>query len=178
MSDPIKFIFRFLLFLLVQALVLNHIPPLHRFITPYLYYLFLLWLPFSVSRISLLLSAFALGFSLDLFTKTPGLHTSASLLVGYLRPFLINLMVPKDTRELTLGSPSWQSMGGLSYLLFVVLLTGVHHVWLVLIEWMSFGDILYFTGKVIGTTLISLLLIMITELIFRPFKKASRRSFS
>jgi hypothetical protein len=87
-------------------------------------------------------------------------------------------MVPKDTRELTLGSPSWQSMGGISYLLFVVLLTLVHHAWLILIEWMSFGNFLYFTGKVIGTTLISLLLIMITELIFRPFKKANRRSFS
>ncbi len=172
MSDPIKYTLRIVLFILVQALVLNHIPPLHRFITPSVYFLFLLWLPFSISRIGLLLSGFVLGFAVDLFTHTPGLHASAAVMVAYFRPFLLNLMVPKDTRELAVGSPSIQSMGGLAYLLFAAVLTLMHHGWLVLLEWMTFASFLFFVGKVLASTLTSLLLIMIAELIFRPFKKA------
>ncbi len=175
MSDPIKYLLRFALFLFVQAFVLNHMPPLHRFITPYLYYLFLIWMPFSMGRVGLLFTGFLLGITLDVFTKSPGLHASASLLVAYLRPFLINLMVPKDTRELAVGSPGIQSMGAASYILFITLLTLFHHGWLVLLEWMTFGSFIYFVGKVFFSSLVSLLLILLTELLFRPVQKAKRR---
>ena len=50
--------------------VLNQVPPLHELVTPYLYFLFILWLPFRTGRISLMLMAFALGFAVDSFTKT------------------------------------------------------------------------------------------------------------
>lgn len=175
MSDPLKYLFRFLLLLFVQAFVLNYIPPLHRFITPYLYFVFLIWMPFNTGRVTLLVLAFFLGISLDAFTKSPGLHASAAVLVAYLRPFLLNLMVPKDTRELAIGSPSIQTMGLASYLLFIALLTFFHHGWLVFLEWMNFGSFLFFIGKVFFSTLVSLLLILITELIFRPVKKVKRR---
>jgi rod shape-determining protein MreD len=175
MSEPIKQIVRFILFILVQALVLSHMPPVHRFITPYLYFLFILWLPFFSSRVWVLIIGFITGFTLDLFTKTPGLHASACLMVAYLRPFLISLLVPKETKELTLGSPSVKSMGGASYSVYVILLTLVHHGWLVLLEWMSFGSFLYFLGKVLFSGLVSLLLILVTEMLFRPLKKGGDR---
>lgn len=175
MSEPLKQIIRFILFILVQALVLSHMPPVHRFITPYLYYLFILWLPFFSSRVWVLLIGFITGFTLDLFTKTPGLHASACVLVAYIRPFLITLLVPKETKELTLGSPNVRSMGGASYSVYVIILTLVHHGWLVLLEWMSFGSFFYFIGKVFFSGLVSLLLILITEMLFRPLKKAKDR---
>ena len=155
-----------MLFVLVQALVLNHMPPLHRFITPYLYFLFILWMPFKTSRSSLLIISFLLGFSLDMFLKTPGLHAAPCVLIAYLRPFIINLLVPKETKELSLGSPSRTTMGFAPYALYVVVLTFVHHSYLVLLEWMQFGNFWYFIGKVFFTTLVSLMLITITELLF------------
>jgi len=109
--------------------------------------------------------------AVDLFTKTPGLHASACLVVAYLRPFLINLLVPKETKELTLGSPSIKSMGFSSYAFYVVVLTLFHHGWLTFLEWMSFGDLVYFAGKVFFSTLVSLLLILIAEMLFRPVRK-------
>jgi hypothetical protein len=80
-------------------------------------------------------------------------------------------LVPSETKELKTGSPSIRSMGITSYALFVLILTLFHHVWLVFLEWMSFGNIVYFLGKVFFTTLVSLLLILITELLFRPIRK-------
>ncbi|QGW29557.1 rod shape-determining protein MreD [Phnomibacter ginsenosidimutans] len=172
MSEPVKQIIRFILLVLVQALVLNHMPALHRFVTPYLYFLFLIWLPFNVSRPWMLILGFITGFALDLFTKTPGLHASACLWLAYMRTPLLKLLLPGETKELKTGSsPSVRSMGLTTYILFVVMLTLFHHVWLVMLEWMSFGTFLYFLGKVLFTTLASLLLILIAELLFRPIRK-------
>ncbi len=166
MAEPIKIIFRFILFILVQALVLNQMPPLHRFITPYLYFLFILWMPFKTSRSSLLIVGFLLGILLDFFLKAPGLHAAPCVLIAYLRPFIIILLVPKETKELSLGSPSKTTMGLAPYALYVVVLTLVHHSYLVLLEMMQFPSFLYFFGKIFFTTLVSLLLIIITELLF------------
>ena len=166
MSEPIKIFFRFILFVLVQALVLSHMPTLQGFITPYLYFLFILWMPFKTGRLSLLVIGFLLGFSLDMFTLTPGLHAAPCVLIAYLRPFIINMLVPRETKELSLGSPSRITMSIAPYILYVTLLTFMHHLYLVLLEWMYFGNILYFFGKVFFSTIVSLLLITITELLF------------
>ncbi len=49
---------RYILFILVQVYVLFQIPPLHRFVVPYLYFLYILWLPFNMSRTNLLIVSF------------------------------------------------------------------------------------------------------------------------
>jgi hypothetical protein len=154
------------MFILVQVYVLNQIPPLHRFITPYLYFLFILWLPFTISRFALLVVAFLFGLSLDYFTSTPGLHAAPCVLIAYLRPFLINILIVQEGSEQSYTEPSIKSMGPAPYGLYVFLLTFIHHFYLVLIEWISFGDFLYFLGKVAATTGISILLIFITEMLF------------
>jgi len=58
------------------------------------------------------------------------------------------------------------SMGWAPYAGYVGLLTFIHHFYLVLIEWLQFGDFVYFLGKVIGTTLVSFLMIILSELLF------------
>jgi hypothetical protein len=86
-------------------------------------------------------------------------------------------MVPKDTRELAVGSPSVRTMGGTSYFLFLALLTFFHHTWLVLLEWMTFANFGYFVGKVLASTVVTLALMLVTELIFRPVGKQKQRSY-
>lgn len=175
MSEPVKQIVRFILFILVQALVLSHMPPVHRFVTPYLYFLFILWLPFYSNRLWVLIIAFLTGFSLDAFTKTPGLHASACVMMAFVRPLLITLLIPRETKELTLGSPGIKSMGFASYAVYVVTLTLFHHSWLIMLEAMNPGGFVYFIGKVFFSTLLSLVLILITEMLFRPLKKSGAR---
>jgi hypothetical protein len=174
MSQLVRNIIRFVMFILVQVYVLNQIPPLHQFITPYLYFLFILWLPFSVSRFALLLVSFFFGLTLDYFMGTPGLHAAPCVLIAYLRPFLINLLISQEGQELNYAEPSIKSLGFAPYALYVLIFTFIHHFYLVLIEWLQFGDILYFLGKVTATTAISLLLIFITEMLF--FRKQKFRT--
>jgi hypothetical protein len=166
MSDLVKNIFRFAIFILVQWFVLFKVPPLHRFIVPYIYYLFILWLPFSIPRFWLLVIGFLTGLSLDYFTQTPGLHAAACVLIAYIRPFIINLLLPKDTSEFNYREPSPRTMGWTPYAVYVLVLTIFHHSYMLLLEWLSFGSILTFFVKLVATTGISFLLIFTTELLF------------
>ena len=166
MSDLVKNIIRFIFFILVQWFVLFKIPPLHRFVVPYIYYLFILWLPFYIPRFWLLVIGFLTGLSLDYFTQTPGLHAAACVLIAYIRPFIINLLLPKDTSEFNYREPSPRTMGWTPYAVYVLVLTLFHHGYMLLLEWLSFGDFLTFLIKLVATTGISFLLIFTTELLF------------
>jgi len=65
-------------------------------------------------------------------------------------------------------------MGWAPYFMMVFILTLLHHGYLVFLEWMQFGTFLYFLGKVLATTGISMLLVLITELLF--FRKEKFRT--
>lgn len=166
MSDLVKNILRLIVFLAVQVFVLNKIPFLHRFIVPYLYFLFLLWLPFSISRLGLLVVGFFYGLLLDYFMQQPGLHAAACLLVAYLRPFLITLLIPKDSADFNYTEPSPKSLGWAPYAVYVLVLSLLHHSYLTFLQWLQFGTFLGFLIKVLATTAISLLLILTTDLLF------------
>ncbi len=165
MNNILKNSIRFVLFLLIQIIILNEVPPLHQFITPYLYFTFLLWLPFGTNRLTLTILGFILGYSLDIFTNTPGLHAAAATLVGYVRPTILNLLLAQETSEEVTKEPSVGTMGWGPFLIYVFLLTFIHHFYLVLLEWLQFGNFTYFIGKVIATSLMSVLLILLVELV-------------
>ncbi|MBL7744113.1 MAG: rod shape-determining protein MreD [Chitinophagaceae bacterium] len=166
MSDFLRNTIRLAIFILLQVYVLNKIPALHQFIIPILYYLFILWLPFSISRATLLLTGFITGIILDFFMMTPGLHAAPCVLIAYLRPFIINILAPKDATGFSYREPSPKAMGWTPYLVYSFVLTLAHHGYLVLLEWLSFGNFFHFVIKVIASTGISMLLIITTELLF------------
>jgi rod shape-determining protein MreD len=166
MNTLVKNIVRFILFILVQVFVLDRIH-LHQMATPYLYFLFVLWLPFRTSRAMLMIIAFITGFTLDSFRHNPGFHTAACVLIAYIRPFLINILIPQEGADANYEEPSIKSMGGFTpYLIYIGILTFIHHGWLFLLEAWQFGNIWYFLVKTVLCTAISLLLIIITELLF------------
>ena len=174
MSDLVRNTVRFVLFILVQYYVLFQIRPLHQFVVPYVYYLYVLWLPFSMGRMTLLFVSFSFGLTLDYFTQTPGLHAAACTLLAYVRGFVVNILIPQEGAEQNYKSPSPVSMGWAPYAIYVLVLTLVHHVYLVFLEWLQFGSFLFFLGKVVATTGISLMLVLITELLF--FRKEKFRT--
>ena len=166
MSDLVKNIIRLAVFTLVQVYVLDKIPHLHRFIVPYLYYLFVLWLPFSIPRLGLLALGFLCGLLLDYFKMTPGLHTAACVLVAYARPFVIGILIPKETTEFNYHEPSPRGMGWGPYMMYAFILTVLHHTYLTALEWLQFGTFLHLLVKIVATTGISMLLIFMVELLF------------
>lgn len=166
MNNLVKNSIRFILFILIQVFVLFRIQPLHQFIVPYLYFIYIFWLPFNIPRLGLTFIGFFFGLSLDYFTKTPGLHAAPCTLIAYLRPFLVNILIRQEGTELNFRSPSITSMGFAPYATFALILTLIHNGYLVFLEFLDYGSIGFFAGKVLATTGVSMLLILVTELLF------------
>lgn len=166
MSSLVKYIVRFCLFILVQVFVLDNIPPLHQLVTPYVYYLFILWLPFKMGRKTVMILAFLLGFTLDCFTKTYGLHAAPCVLIAYFRPFLINLLISQEGAESNYNEPSAKSMGFAPYFTYIAIFTLLHHSFLFFLQALQLGGYFYFVLKTFVGTGVSLLLVFLTELLF------------
>lgn len=171
MSQLVKYIFRFLLLILVQVFLLDQIR-LHQMVTPYLYFLFILWMPFRIGRARLMMLAFLLGMTLDGFRHHPGFHAAACVLMAYLRPFMINLLITREAAESNFDEPSFKAMGGFfQYFIYLASMILVHNIWLFLLETWQFSNIWYFLSKSFFSTFISLLLVLITELLFSRNQK-------
>ena len=166
MSALLRNIIRFVLFILVQVYIFNKVPPVHQFVKPYIYFLFILWLPFSINRSMQMIIAFIFGLCMDYFTGAPGMHAIPCVLIAYFRPFLLNVLLSQEKTEVSYAEPSITSLGWAQYSIYVVVLTFVHHACLVLIEWLQFGNFIFFIGKVSASTAVSILLIFVTEMLF------------
>jgi rod shape-determining protein MreD len=166
MSSFFRYFFRALVLVAVQVYLLNKVPHLHRLVVPSLYFVFVLWLPFSMSRPVLLISSFLLGLTVDYFSLTPGLHAAACVLIAYLRPYLITILMPRDTQEFQYPEPSARSMQWAPYLVYILFLSFVHHFYLTFLQWLSVGSFWSFIGRTLVGTMISFLLILTADLLF------------
>lgn len=167
MSELLKNIVRFIVLILLQVFVLNKVV-LHGYVTPYIYFLFVLLLPFTVPRWALMVGGVLLGLCLDLFMNTAGMHALACLAVAYFRPFVINILSPHDGFETQKVTPSVVSMGWAPFMTYAAILLLVHHLVYFTLEIFSFQNVLFLLFRILLSALVSWLLILIFEMLFAP----------
>ena len=73
------------LLILFQILVLNNIQ-FSGYVNPYVYIMIILVLPSVTPAWLVLIISFLTGLTIDLFSGSPGMHASATLLAGFARP--------------------------------------------------------------------------------------------
>lgn len=98
----------FVLLLLLQVLLFGHIH-LFGYATPMPYVYFLIILSLDTPRWLYLVSAFALGLAIDIFSCTPGMTSASLCAVALIAPWLLEKFRPSD-KESEDFSPSARSM--------------------------------------------------------------------
>ena len=121
--------------LLLQVLVLNNVH-LGGYATPLLYIYFILKLGTGVSRNELMLWAFFLGLSIDVFSDTPGMNAAASVLLAFFRPFILQLYIPRDVQGDLV--PSFRTIGVAPFLKYAATGVLLHSLVLLTLEYFSF----------------------------------------
>jgi rod shape-determining protein MreD len=161
-----KYIIRFLILVLLQVLVFNNIQ-VSGFINPYFYILFILLLPFETPKWSLPLIGFMLGLSIDIFTQTPGIHTSATVLMAFSRPYILSLISPREGYEP--GSYPRLYYYGLEWFVkYSVILICIHHFFLFYIEIFRISDFFATFLRAILSSVFSIIFIVLSQyFIFR-----------
>jgi rod shape-determining protein MreD len=124
MNNSIKHIARFIGFVLLQVLVLNHVL-LYGYVNPYLYVLFIILLPLNQSKIKTLFFSFLLGLSIDFFSDTGGVHAMACLFTAYVRPLVLRFSFGINYDYQTL---KFYEEGFKQRITYVSLLVFTHHL--------------------------------------------------
>lgn len=145
---------------LLQVLILNNVH-IAGYAIPLLYIYLILKFESDVSRNALMLWAFFLGLSVDIFSDTPGMNASATVLLAFLRPALLRLFVPRDTVDSLI--PSIRTMGPSPFLKYLVVSVFVHHAMLLTIEFFSFVHIGALLLRTVTSTLLTITCIMAVE---------------
>jgi len=167
----------FIVIMMVQLFILNDIV-IKSSITlmgipvfiPLIYPLILLLLPVNTPHWLTMLLGFMVGITMDLFSNTPGVHASACVVLGYVRPYLLNLFFQQNIKELGDTVPTLFRMGFRSFLLYILFALVIHHCYYYIIQIWSFKNILLIVYKTILSTLLSIILIILSQLIL-PKKK-------
>jgi cell shape-determining protein MreD len=165
----LKNIGRFVFLILFQVLILNNIQ-FGGYINPYFYIYFILLLPFETPRWLLLLSAFLLGISLDVFTNTFGLNASACVLMAFVRPFVISA-ISTGTEFMVGHSPSLKNQGMKWFAYYSIILVLVHHFALFYLEIFRFTEFFQTLLRVLLSSVFTLLIIFIAEYLSYPTEK-------
>ncbi len=165
----LKHIFRFVFLVLLQVLIINHVQ-IAGVVNPYLYIMFILFLPYETPRWLLLLLAFALGFCVDIFSETLGLHTAATVFMTFFRPFLLN-MIGSGHESDHQGEPSLQKMGFDWFLVYVSTMTLIHHTAFYFLEVFRFNEFKTTVLHILYSSILTIALILLTQYVFFFRKK-------
>jgi len=167
MISLVRYAFYFALYILVQVLILNNILFL-GFVNPYLYILFIITLPSTVTKDATLLIAFALGIIIDIFSGTPGFNALATLSVAYIKPFFQKAFGPREEHDFLV--PSFKTYGPGMFLQYCACLVLIHHLLFFIVESASLfriGDVIF---KTICSAVFTMLIVVCIE-----FFKVKRR---
>jgi rod shape-determining protein MreD len=156
-----KHIGNFIFLILFQVLILNNIQ-FSGYINPYLYVLFIVVLPFETPKWILLISGLMLGLSIDLFSNTIGMHTFATVLIAFLRPYLLKYIAPREGYE-TGSQPNLDFFGTEWFIKYVIVLILVHHFALFYMEVFKFQQFFATLLRVILSSFFTLLLVVLSQ---------------
>jgi rod shape-determining protein MreD len=154
-------IFRFVVVILFQVLVMDNVM-INGYMIPYIYLLFILLMPFETPRWIQLLSGFALGLGIDLFNGTPGMHTAASVLVAFVRPYLLELLASHDGYEPE-TYPRIHYYGFLWFLKYTLIIVLIHHMALFYLEVFQLKVFFSTLLRVILSTILSTSTIVLSQ---------------
>lgn len=173
MSAPVKIVLNFILIMIIQLFLLNDIVikssitllGIPAFI-PMFYPLIILLLPLNSPGWLSMLLALATGMLMDYFSNTPGMHAAAMVLVAFIRPYLLDLFFQQSVKELGAVVPSLFRMGLGSFLIYCSVAILVHHLFFYTLQIWSFKQILYILLKTILSGVLTLLLVLLSQLLF------------
>ncbi|MBR4367893.1 MAG: rod shape-determining protein MreD [Prevotella sp.] len=150
----------FIILALVQGLVLNHV---HLFdvATPMVYVFFVLTFRRNSFRAGMLIWSFLLGLIVDIFSNTPGVGAASMTLMAFIQPYLLFLIMPRDSAEDMEVSMTTLGMARFTY--FTLIVSFLFCLVFFTLEVFSFNHWLYWLECVGGSWILTFVLILVVE---------------
>lgn len=154
---------------LIQSLIFNRISFEHV-ATPYIYVIFILLYHPNKNRYIFLLLCFLLGWGIDMFDFTGGIHAFASISMGMLTKPMIRLVSGSKFFEVEEFRFSDFKVG--QWIVYTSVLVFIHHFLLFFFESFSFSNI---EGVLLRTVYCSIFTLIFIYFYLILFRKRDRR---
>ena len=168
MNESIKHIIKGVILIAVQVLVFNQLV-LHDIFTPFVYIVVIIMLPFSLSHLQTIFISFGVGLVLDLASGTGGVHTSACVFLGFLRPTILGFITPPggyDEQE----SPNIARLGFFWFVSYASSMILAHHLSLIFLDRFSLAHFWSTIARVIGSGMLTLAFVIVYAFLFASRK--------
>jgi hypothetical protein len=137
----------------------------------FVYISIILFLPSNTPVSAILLIAFLVGLGVDLFYNTAGMHASASLLLAYLRSYIIKVLFPTKGLDTELVI-SLEGMGMERFIRYIIILTFIHHLYLFFLEAGSLNYFLNTSLKVVASVLFTSIVTFLLHVYFKSLQNS------
>lgn len=158
--DLLQRVVAFVVLVVVQALVLNHI---HLFgvATPLFYVYFVLLFRRNHPKWIILLTSFLLGLCIDVFSNTPGLAAASTTFIAVLQPYILEPFIPRDSDENL--KPGIRTLGIGRFVYYTVFMVFLYNIVFFSLEAFNFFNWLQWLLCICGSTLLTVVLILVVE---------------
>lgn len=167
MNNSVLNSIRFFVFLSLQVLIFNNIN-LFGYLNPYPYVLFILLYPVNSNKSVLLLGSFALGILLDIFCNSGGIHTTASLILAFIRPTLFKFSFGLSYEYQTVKIADKISPERITLLLLAIF---IHHFILFYLEYFRIGLLFTILSRTLLSTLFTFTICLLIIYLIKPNKR-------
>ena len=157
-------IISFFIYLLYQVLILKNIV-LFNTAFCFLYVAYLFFLPVEANPLFLMFAGFLMGFAIDIFYDSLGLHAFSCVLVMYLRNYWLTLITPQGGYDSS-ATPSIAINGMQWFLVYTIPLVFLHHSVLFFVEAGGFGMFWFTLWKIITSTIFTTLVTVVVQYLF------------
>lgn len=158
----------FILFFAAQILIFRNVA-LFNFAFCFIYIGFIILLPIEFPVMLILLISFFYGLMVDIFYDTMGIHTAATVLIAYMRSYIINLLTPRGGYD-TSTEISIPSLGLQWFATYALILIAIHHFSLFLVESWGMSVALRMIGKTVLSSIFTLVVLILFQYLFYPAK--------
>lgn len=148
-------VIRFISLLFLQVLILNHVN-IFGHINPMVYIAWVFLYPVRKTRGLFLILSFLLGILIDFFSDSGGVNAFAITFIAYFRlPILMAVLRKSD---LDYAQFSLKSLSINKIILFISILTIIHHFIIFSLEYFSFSEFLNIISSTILTSFFTVLI--------------------
>ncbi|WP_299395998.1 rod shape-determining protein MreD [uncultured Gelidibacter sp.] len=158
---------RFVILVLVQVLIFNHINFM-GYINPYIYILFIILFPANNNRTLFVFLAFLLGFFVDVFSDSGGVHAAACVTIAYIRPIFLKFSFGTvyDYQSIKFNQIDFGNK--LTYFSALII---IHHFIMYALEIFNISKILLILQKTLFSGIFTIILCLIISTLFSQKRK-------
>lgn len=162
----------FVVMVAAQAVIFNHVI-LYGVAIPFVFIYFIIKLPVNMTGARVIFWSFIIGTVMDCFQDTPGLCGLACTCLGAVRRPLLRLLIPRDD-EIIYAPPSMRTFGAGVFMRYAVIMSLIFCTLVFFIEAFSFFGLKVTLERIVGSTLLTSLLIPAIDSLSRRTQSEKR----